>query len=531
MKLQRIVAGVLVALFTFGSIFVCSNAATYNGSNIISNNIHDHEYTNTSQVSNSYMIANPDGTVSRLESFGDIILLEKYNSSFACVSQSFLSFEGTIFGGFYAGNSYNYLIFGNNNMDQQSNFGVIKIVRYSKSWQRLSECYVNNCNTTVPFKGSNTSFCEYGNLLYIRCGHQTYKDASGLYHQSSMTICYDNATNKVTDISCTIRGTSYASTENSGAQFIGCSNGVVGTCEASLTGPYGVLFSRYGYTAGRGTLANGAAAINTLGAAGALTSNIPAYSIGGFDANSQYFLAVGSSQPMDGTSSNMNLFVTRIPVNTFSGAQVKTSYLTGYAQGDPHTIGTPFLVKVNANRYAILYEVRNGYSDMGEVSYLFIDAAGNRISDTATVQGCLSDCQPVVFGDKIVWYTTNGASMKIYTVPAGGTSASNNTSVYTTEATTAGGVNYSKVFDFAYYCSKYPEIRVAFGNDEAAALSHFINCGMAEGRQGCAGFNLAIYMYNYPDLVAVFGNNYKLYYEHFMNYGYAEGRNAMTKNH
>jgi hypothetical protein len=88
------------------------------------------------------------------------------------------------------------------------------------------------------------------------------------------------------------------------------------------------------------------------------------------------------------------------------------------------------------------------------------------------------------------------------------------------------GVDYSKVYDFAYYINRYPDMRVLYANNPAGALQHFVTNGMAEGRQGCENFSPIAYKNNYADLRNAFGNDWKQYYMHFINYGYAEGRNA-----
>ena len=72
-------------------------------------------------------------------------------------------------------------------------------------------------------------------------------------------------------------------------------------------------------------------------------------------------------------------------------------------------------------------------------------------------------------------------------------------------------------------------MKSAFGNDYAAALKHFVEYGMKEGRQASVEFALNVYKSNYEDLTKAFGTNNVLYYWHYMNYGRAEGRNAMTR--
>ena len=91
-------------------------------------------------------------------------------------------------------------------------------------------------------------------------------------------------------------------------------------------------------------------------------------------------------------------------------------------------------------------------------------------------------------------------------------------------------VDYSAVFDAAYYANRYPDLKTAFGNDDSALLQHFIQYGMAEGRQGSPQFDVYSYKNLYPDLRAAFGNNLKSYYMHYISSGKAEGRKATGVN-
>lgn len=91
-------------------------------------------------------------------------------------------------------------------------------------------------------------------------------------------------------------------------------------------------------------------------------------------------------------------------------------------------------------------------------------------------------------------------------------------------------VDYSAVFDAAYYADRYPDLKAAYGGDESALLQHFIQYGMAEGRQGSSQFDVYSYKNLYPDLRAAFGNNLKSYYMHYISSGKAEGRKATGVN-
>ena len=89
-----------------------------------------------------------------------------------------------------------------------------------------------------------------------------------------------------------------------------------------------------------------------------------------------------------------------------------------------------------------------------------------------------------------------------------------------------GMTYYAAVFDAKYYLSKYADIKEAFGNDEEKAFAHFVEYGMAEGRQGIATFDVKAYRARYTDLNAVYGDNLKSYFIHYIDYGQAEGRDG-----
>lgn len=90
--------------------------------------------------------------------------------------------------------------------------------------------------------------------------------------------------------------------------------------------------------------------------------------------------------------------------------------------------------------------------------------------------------------------------------------------------TTYEGVNYAAVYDFNYYYKNNADVASALGWDETKLLQHFVDCGMAEGRQASASFNLNSYKYANYDLRVQFGNDNKQYYMHYITNGKAEGR-------
>lgn len=85
-------------------------------------------------------------------------------------------------------------------------------------------------------------------------------------------------------------------------------------------------------------------------------------------------------------------------------------------------------------------------------------------------------------------------------------------------------LDYAPVFDPAYYLAKYPDLKSVCGDDVNKALSHFVNYGMKEGRQGSAEFEVNAYKAKYKDLSDAFGDNLPRYYVHYILAGKSEGR-------
>lgn len=89
-------------------------------------------------------------------------------------------------------------------------------------------------------------------------------------------------------------------------------------------------------------------------------------------------------------------------------------------------------------------------------------------------------------------------------------------------------MDYAAVYNFTEYFTRNTDLASAFGSkNDVAALDHFIDFGMHEGRSASAAFNVNIYRNNYADLRAAFGDDLKSYHLHYINYGKKEGRIAI----
>ena len=80
----------------------------------------------------------------RVEALEDSVTVEKYDKNWKLVYRTTLAMELPIFGGFCLGQEENYLIFGQENPEEDEQKEVIRVVKYSANWTRMDS--VSLCN-------------------------------------------------------------------------------------------------------------------------------------------------------------------------------------------------------------------------------------------------------------------------------------------------------------------------------------------------------------------------------------------------
>ncbi len=85
------------------------------------------------------------------------------------------------------------------------------------------------------------------------------------------------------------------------------------------------------------------------------------------------------------------------------------------------------------------------------------------------------------------------------------------------------GVDYTLVYDAAYYASLRPDLFEAYDRNEWKMLRHFVEEGMPAGECGCFWFDVNQYKNAHPELVSEYGDDYRSYYMHYIEVGAAAG--------
>ena len=363
------------------------------------------QYSYYSTRTTAYLFDNGDNTLDKVDIKNDKIYIMKLNSSFGKISEKEINTELSEVGGIYSGKNYNFVVYGQDNASKDNNAEVIRVVKYSKNWDRLGQCSINNINTTIPFDAGNCRMAEKDDKLIIHTSHEMY---SG--HQANLTLSINQSNMQRTFIN--------SGTSSSGAsgyvshsfnQFVTVDGENYYTVDHGDAYPRGVVICKFNVAdLSKTSVPKPTSYANVFVAEGAAGDNATGLSIGGFELSDNNCLVVGNSvrQIADGKNNyeKRNVFLTVTPKNDISRAKTKTIWLTNNDNAGKVNTTIPYIVKLNNNRFLIMWSL-DGRKNYGKVQMIVVDGNGNKLTDTITFGGMLSYCKPIVFNNKVVWYS------------------------------------------------------------------------------------------------------------------------------
>lgn len=366
----------------------------------------------------SYLIENADGTVSALRvsagSSGYKIRVDTYSKALKLLDTKTVPGELSVFGGFLAGETYNYIAFGQSNMEEDDSKEVIRLVKYDKDFNRLGAAAVRACYTTEPFD-AGARMAEHGNELVLHTSRQRYLTEDGLRHQSQLTVFFDTSSMAVTSKELGRSQPNHVS--HSFNQF------------ALYDGDRAVLLD-HGDAYPRSVVLHRESGderydvMTMLEIPGETGANCTGVNVGGFAlSDSAYLASVNTidhslaisynAYSIEGVGQEERDAV--ILASDKKTGAVTATYLT-HLVGTKRTAGAPKLVPLGDDRFLALWEIYSyeGYRYEGDaLSYAVTDGTGALVSPVETVNGVLlSDCLPIVWDNCVTWFVDhdNGAN-------------------------------------------------------------------------------------------------------------------------
>ncbi len=383
----------------------------------VTENVSANNYTVWSNVMNSYLAENADGTLTRIEYTDKALLLETYaKDSGSVIGRASLPAELELFGGFYAGEKYNYVVFGSRNLTDSDDVEVMRAVKYSKSWERLSALSWKGCNTYIPFDAGSLRMTEGNGKLYIHTCHEMYLSGDGLHHQANMTFVVNEESMSEEQSYYDVMNIAQAGyVSHSFNQFVRTDGKMVYRVDHGDANPRGISITacksdgditKVGYTIPIPLNRVTGSHYNKTGA-----------SVGGFELSADNCLIAGNSVDFgrDSSDSDMrNVFVS-VTGKNLDGNSLK--WLTDYTKGSKITVRTPQLVKISDEQFLALWEEKNTGDGTVRTAMVTLDGAGNATSEVVRTNCRLSDCQPIHCSDGIVrWYVSDGKACTMYQV-------------------------------------------------------------------------------------------------------------------
>ena len=396
---------------TKGSATILSGRTTDNAS--------DNHYNTWSSVTNSYLVQNSDGTLTRLENTSSGIVVENYSADGKkLISQRTISKELNLFGGFYSGKDYNYLVFGQNNTAESDSKEVVRVVKYTKSWSKVNSCSISGVNTTKPFSAGSLRMEEAGGKLYVYTCHEMYADSDGINHQANMLFTIDESSMSLTDSMYDVSNLTDGYVSHSFNQFIKADESGkyiyrVDHSESSnytMNGSYlsvnGITLTKY-KADGKST----AVSVSIPVKFDMNKSNYTGASIGGFELGGGNCL-IAYAKDVSSSCKTRNVYIS-VTDELFNGTQ--NIALTNYGTSSKVTCRTPQLIKINDNLFLIMWEEYNSSTGKTATKTMTVDSNGKTVTKAISHSFGLSDCQPVVCSDGMVkWYVTNNSAPTLY---------------------------------------------------------------------------------------------------------------------
>ncbi len=420
-----------IALGFVLSLFVClfsvsAYASTCSESSLSNKGAHEYTYY-WADVTKSYLVDCKNNTLMRFQ-YDDTqnkMLAEYYTYDYKFVSSREIKAELPIFGGFYASDSYYFVLTGQNNTCECPTTECFRITKYDKSWNRIKSVGLYDCNTTVPFDAGSARFSECGDYLIVRTSHEMYTSSDGLNHQANVTIELNMSTMQITDYLTDVLNTGYGYVSHSFNQFVETENNNIIAVDHGDAYPRSVCLIRYYSDASDGTFtpywSNTCTVTDMLPIYGNTGANYTGCTVGGFEISSSAYLVAGTSVKQNSShfyDDVQNIYVSSLSKST---GKVTLTYITGYTD---KSAGVPYLVKLSDSSFLLMWE-KGTY-----VYYTKLDASGNTVGKTYKMKASLSDCEPLLVNGNIVWYVFANNTINFYSIKAGDITETKAKSVY-----------------------------------------------------------------------------------------------------
>lgn len=368
----------------------------------------------------SSMVATSDGYY-RIFSDDKYTYVEKYDDSFNIISRKEIPLELPIYGGFYEGANNYFLVYDQNNTEESNTKEVVRVVKYSKDWVKLSSSRILSgtdsfAQVRFPFDLGYPDMAEYNGILYLAMGHEGYVDPA--YNQGHQGLCMYAIRESTMQYEMFDYDLWHSFSQD---LAIKDSNNIF-LLELSEGSRY-VKLSKY-----KSDKTCTSIPILRLGGDRTSAWAIATYaSADDVAVSDSYVLSVGSSINQanydNGENEPWNVYLATTSINQFSEATTSFRWLTSNTSSNENYTNVN-ITKVNSNRFMISYEKTGTTSESNSLNgldshilyYTFVDGSGRQITGTYQTVAPDTNCAPVVKNGKVSYYASDGKNISFYSI-------------------------------------------------------------------------------------------------------------------
>ena len=378
---------------------------------------------NYAAISHSYMYADNKSfkTVDVVTQIDESsVYIRTFDDKYNLTNEKLLDSELPIFGGFYSGSKYNYILYGQNNYEESATKEVIRIVKYDKDYKKLDSLSITGGEAGVyqPYCFANTDMKENGDTLVVYVSKEQFKIQDGYNHQLNMEIIINVPDMRIVNELNTVvnKNPSYQANHVSHSFYNGVlfDNGTRVMLNLGDAYPRTIQIAR--------PLENYFEKVTLYNIDGNTGDNYTGVMLGGFEMSEKNYIVAaevrGTKLVNTEVEENRNIVIFTVSRTQFNESTVKMITLCDYTgSSDYHP--APQLVRINSDKFIVMWQEYDGFElDGSLLKYVYIDGNGKVIGDIESKRIYFaSDCQPIVNGDKIVWHTNFGNKKAFFELP------------------------------------------------------------------------------------------------------------------
>lgn len=394
-----------------------------------------------------------NGTLRVLDATGTEIVVDTYDpASLTLLSTQKIPMELAFFGGFYAGERYNYIVFGQNDLEH-AEIEVMRVVKYDKQFNRLASISVegDDPDTALPFQGGSVRMAEHGNELIV---HTCVERYSG--HQMQFTMILDTDTMQSKETGGKVGDGEFYDqrVSHSFNQFVRYDGTEHVLIDHGDGYPRSIVLHRGNGFPPHYTVSD------LLKIPGMTGSNYTGICLGGFEISSSSYLVAMNSIDLsrrdevrsddNGGQGERNIVLLVCGKNELPAGDTSNTFdLSAILSGNPqpetakelkeadqvvltdyighNKMGSiPYLVKISEDRFLVLWEefehTLGAYDQTISVSRgvhgTIVDGQGQIVSQVPTLENAhlSTDCQPIVFNGQVIWWVNTRAGRMFYSM-------------------------------------------------------------------------------------------------------------------